>query len=240
MPSRFHNIWPHHTASTLQPSLEHLLRGGRGADGTGCAHSLGTSAWCHLPAAWCWPGTAASRASRSRSEGSSLLRRAQRCHQQGSSARLPGALGACRVGVVQLEVGWLGMGCGGRAGLPRLVRLVCGCAGDTSRAPRAPAVAGSELGMSPDFGEKRDSRFLLPTRGAENRSAPALRGEQAGPGPQPRVLAAAPCVGLCGVGWAAVRGCGGHGAARPSSRPTGAARPQALRCRLSLISIPAV
>lgn len=48
---RFHNLWPHHTASTPQPSLEHLLRGGRGGDG-GCAHSLGTLAWC-CPAGHC-------------------------------------------------------------------------------------------------------------------------------------------------------------------------------------------
>lgn len=303
-----------------------------------------------MPTAWGpWRGavplgTATSRASRSRSEGSSLLRRARRCHQQGSSARLPGearhrgsaplggwglrgaggaaispsaaevlqaavweeagaavapapallpsrlpltawcppcsaaaappgpqrlwpaagaercplwrgceqpaplgqpaawgcsgagvrgaplhlgfspgscrseTLGARRVGVVLMEVGWLWMGCGGRAGLPRLVRVFCGCAGDTSRAPEPLPWPGRSWGCLQASGRNVTAAFCSPYMG----------GEQAGPGPQPHVPAAAPCVGLRGAGWAVARGCGGHGAARPISRPTGAARPQAL------------
>lgn len=155
----------------------------------------------------------------------------------------PGCLGPWEpAGWVLCSWRWAGSGWAvvARPGCPGWCDSSVAVLGTRAGPPEPLPWPGQELGMSPDFGEKRDSRFLLPTRGAENRSAPALRGEQAGPGPQPRVPAAAPCVGLCGVGWAAVRGCGGHGAARPSSRPTGAARPQALRCRLSLISIPAV
>lgn len=127
---RFHNVWPHHTASTPQPSLEHLLRGGRGGDG-GCAHSLGTLAWCR-------PGTATSRASRSRSEGSSLLRRVRRCHGQGSSARPPGESqhrGSAPLG------GWGLRGAGGAAISPSATEVLQAAVWEEAGAAVAPAPA---------------------------------------------------------------------------------------------------
>lgn len=144
-------------------------------------------------------------------------------------------LGARRVGVVQLEVGWLWMGCGRLAGL---VRLVCGCVGDTSWAPEPLPWPGRSWGCLQASGRNVTAAFCSPHMG----------GEQAGPGPQPRVPAAAPCVGLRGAGWAAAWGrvgCG-TGLRGPQCRTPhqqahgGCPPPGAVRCRLSLISIPAV